>query len=397
MALNNWLSASVAAITFISTPQAARSANYEATGQLVWFRYSQGQIAKTAKRNFKVVAEDTKWFIRTEALEGPAKGKYDESYFDGTNLFTLTKFPISQSGTNLVPAVFKAGTNITTVYSPARAAANDSIGSVEPVVMPRFGPSLIAPVWLAFCSGAYLADAKGGRVAPVWDLPINSVNNSSYPITAKWELLDSQRGTPARVVYHNKGLLWQLSGTAATDRSSGDELMEVTELQAVFYPAPPPFDKGFTNAVYQVLTSTNIVYSPKGIAESSLLTLPTAFQLTYMAPPYEGSGTDMITMWAIAAQVESITVGANPPRFAPEANLKTLVVDERIERKEPGQPPIRYLATHGIWAGEKGLASLGERKHQVRLVIIRVLLVSLVILPPLALLVRKWRKNKTNE
>lgn len=316
---------------------------YRAVGNLTWTVYYKGNVFKRVSREFEVRTLGVEWSIRTDVKKGNQAGRYDEAYFDGTNLFSLTKFENAHGG------------------------VDDSVGVVELSEVPDFRPSAVSPVWLAFCSGNYLGQRTDGRIAPVWELPRDSVKDPAYPILAKWQFTDSHKSVPKSVVFWNRGQVWDLGGTplkglagskqATNNPSRSNELIGVN-LKAVFHAAPNPFTSGYTNAIYEVLATTNV----------GSRVLPLHFILTRFGPRRSGPPpSELLTMWTIEGRVMTVSTAEERPRFDPDTSLRTIVTDQRIRKKYPAiTMDARYLAQNGMWLTERGLETLPEIKSLIR-------------------------------
>ncbi len=340
------------------------AAGFHGEGYLTWSVFNNGQTSKVVTRTFRVDVADDKWSIRTEVARGTQAGKFDEAYFDGTNLFSVSK---AMTGTNLVKrTTVKGGTNDVTFVSPTNAVMNDSTGKVECTQIPTFGGSAVAPVWLAFCSGRYLNTITNGKIAPVCEIPKASMSQSDYPLRATWEFLGKTDYIPRHIVFWNRGKQWTFGGDIQSARSKAGTNLTITgNPEVVFYPAPKPFSNGFTNEVYEVLEETNFAIDLP-VSGTAVVDLPLRFRLACFGPRLAGvSSADVINIWTIDGVLTNLSSVGVTPHFDPDKSLRTIVYDERIQRKYPKIASARYLAKNGQWLNEQELVSLPSIKSEI--------------------------------
>jgi hypothetical protein len=284
-----------------------------------------------------VVVSGKEWWIRTEhSNENPAK-RYYEAYCDGKNIFSFTKFAVKEDTAN--PPI------------------NDSSLVVDTGNFPPYISGGINPVWVAFCSGYHLMEAKNGRIAAFWDWPRPTFFKTNYPIRATWEFLDGDALIPSRISYWNEGrILRAVIPPAAAQNLSTNAMAKGISAKTDFAAAPEPFDQGFTNAVYEVLESGKV----------GTTTIPLHFKLTLNA--VQGSddgGYALRTSWVFEGKVSESSAVVTKPLFVLAPTNKTLVTDYRIRRDYPNIKEARYMATNGAVMTEKELVAIPAVKVQV--------------------------------
>lgn len=137
---------------------------------------------------------------------------------------------------------FLAACDGSTIYDVCYFLRGGSEGGVFPHVVPNHEP-YFAPVWLAFCSGAYFQELCTNQI-PV-PIPENVFSGNSirgllaleYWQTAFWDLADSPPRTPR---------LFQSVDDGRIKRARGNWYVITEERYA------PPWERGFTNIVFRV-------------------------------------------------------------------------------------------------------------------------------------------------
>jgi hypothetical protein len=196
-------------------------------------------------------------------------------------------------------------------------------GFIERRRFPRDDSSNINYLWLAYGSGCYFDAATNDLVDPLWvlDNPAREGLNSS--VRATWERNQLER-VPRRVTYLGDGY-WH---TLTTTGKPLDAAM------------PVPFDKGFTNAIYRVLSVTNFYDT----------FIPTEFIFTRFGVRPTGSNKAVIEkLTETHAIVSSITGLSQSTNLLPKFDGTVRVLDTRSKTPGSANPGVTYVVTNGNW------------------------------------------------
>lgn len=238
--------------------------------------------------SFSVARDGVLWKIRTTPGSDSHGVPYDEVGYDGTNMFLMERYDVAGSQTNSHLSS-KDIEEISTARG--RAFQADSPPCLE--------PNLLLPLWLAYCSGHYLSTLtnNGMLVAPLFSFRSSLGSGRRTDLPAKWTL--DQGGFPSRIE-------WQATGSFVDTDSEGHE-------EEIHY--PPPYDKGFLQAVFEVSRTQPF----EGTA------IPSQFKITVPGPDYQGG---LRAYFTIDAGMDSIRplLSWSP---VPEITAKTLIVDAR--------------------------------------------------------------------
>ena len=274
--------------------RAAVAYEYEATGTLDGVRFLfERKPESIAPVSFHVYVRDCKWLIRARA-----KGDSVESEigFDGTHQYNYG------------------------VYLKALPGEDSWSGGVRPEGVPFFGPIPSIPIiWLALADSCYLEKGARSMVPPYSeDMPrmqlvIHAVRRQSAP-----RLLEE-------MVFVDDGY----------DRT-GIELRK----------RRPPYDKGFTRAVFSAGTFTNI-----GGCE-----LPLAFSLRVFRPSRAGgSADDLDLMFQYEGHIKDVGSTCSIGAFAPQVPTAAggVIRDFRFALPEALDPqPFTYGASNWLSVDE---------------------------------------------
>ena len=176
---------------------------FQVTGVLEKERLFNGKITQQYPvSEFRIYVDGCNWYIYVKPggtwEDGQLEMAYDGEYIRGIG-----------TGGSL--------TSIAGIYN----------GNTPPILTENRLPLL----WTAFAAGCYLREAAlTGKLLPPEEM-------TRTPIPARVDWMDTGDNLPARIIYFDDG----------TNRMQGKPV-----------PHPPPFDKGYTNAVYKVTEYTNI-------------------------------------------------------------------------------------------------------------------------------------------
>lgn len=198
--------------------------------------------------SFTLTVNGRAWFVRTTTPD-KRLSDYEEAYFDGTNVFHLSSMATAVK--NMRANGEEAGANV------ANAAVDNT------AFLHSAFAHYIAPACFAYASGAYLDGVTDQMVEPIWYWPLStgvySLENR-VTVKAQVERHPTAPRLPTRVVFFDEGLKRHPSWKSAKPVRR-----------------QPPYDRGFTNAIYSAGTFTNL----GGVA------LPTSAVLEVFAPKDE--------------------------------------------------------------------------------------------------------------
>ncbi len=232
-----------------------------------------GDVKKWNPVSFKIYVRNGQWLIYIPHPWGGAK--YLEIGFDGKTMYhsgVLEKNAIPRTDLSALPGLWD--------------------GSVSFDSVPFAGPEPHFPIiWLALASSRYLDDAND-RLMPPYSTEVLRVR-----LPASVMRMDNPPRLPQTITFFNDGF----------DRREG-----------VPKKIHPPYDKGFTNAIYTVNTFTNIGgYS-----------LPLTFNLKVFVHTYSGSGITLSDEYN--GTITNISAECPLTNFIPEVISEGRIRDTRF-------------------------------------------------------------------
>ena len=159
------------------------------------------------------------------------------------------------------------------------------------------------------------------RLTPVYN-PIASPHfNPDLQPEAKWELLKEPPHLPNSVVYLNDG---RIHSQNASNRPYYAKLGH-------------PYDRGFTDANYQITGVTNI----------GRLALPSGFIFQRFMPGGGKSSTDLRVLTRAEATVTAARPGCSRSSLLPEVPARGVVLNHRLAGLSLGATQLLYRSTKG--------------------------------------------------
>jgi len=214
---------------------------------------------------------------------------------------------------------------------------------VEGRVIPRPEGTLAEYVWFAFASHSFFSTLTNQDqvMVPIWSPEDPQIRRQPFTMKVLYELLASAPGLPSRVDFLNDGYYRSYN--------------PVTKAIDVI-PLASPFDKGYTNAVYRVLTVTNIAgYS-----------LPGRFVFTVYSSPI-GANEISFERSVVWGKTEGVSDAAPEKADMRPFNGLASVVDYRlggVVRLSGQSYPYKYCpytVTNGLWPDSSQLPAIKER------------------------------------
>lgn len=316
------------------------STTLEVSGRLTVVDPRGGQGGSNQSRIlFQIFLRDCNWKVITRPPFNPnSQIEYYESGYDGQVQATLFKV--------LEGAVYPEALVVTNFSGEGGSELRKNVpasdeGRVFPGGIPAPGEWYSAPVWLAYSSATCLERHSPGLAGlpRVWGSIGASYHDSGhYPISVEW--LSPAKSFPRRILFYS-------DGTRKGRRRDTGELFESKY--------PPPFDKGFVVAEFNVTKSTNV----GGIA------LPRLFELVSYVPVEGASDTNALRpVFRIEGVAESVRHSDSVQKFLPEITGKLGVEDYRFLGNTGGQR-VRYAVTNNTWPDELSVSKMGSYRSKV--------------------------------
>ena len=186
---------------------------FKAGGRITYEVFSDNVLERSFVRDFKLAVQGCKWIVESSSANDDF---YALKSYEGGVINNVGRIPA-------------AATN---------AALNKYASVVETEDVPGDDASGISFIWLAYCSACYLNSVTSNKFKPIWLLDDLTLRKEGY--TMKGFLKKADGGLPDEMIYFHDGLTYGRTKEGRTTRR-----------------APPPFQDGFTNAIYQMLESTN--------------------------------------------------------------------------------------------------------------------------------------------
>jgi hypothetical protein len=281
-------------------PSIVRGQQYTLEGDLHASYYRNGDFHSSRDKRFRVEVDGPKYRIRTVI---PGSTNYVEWGCDGQDLYRVFVSPAHYG--EQPPK-----------RQPSESAYPLLIGSADGV--PPDDGSLNQYVWLAYASHSYFRGLVTNRIEPVWHLDDPLLKASHFTCSAVIET--DPLGLPVHVAYFNDGFyrgIDRLKGAAVTQR------------------LPAPYDKGYTNAVFERISSAMF----EGQA------IPDAFRFVLYATPIAAPVPLRLLMVVEGRPTSRRTDHVSASDFRPQFGGKASVWDSRITGVVP--VPNNHLKAQG--------------------------------------------------
>ncbi len=265
----------------------------------VWNSYEKQEAA--LDKYFSVDLRDSVWLLKTW---GPGKDAHVyELGYEAGELFRLYTFIQHDHGAN------------TNKYSTL----------VKNGEIPDDDASLLNYLWLAYCSTGFVAGRTEGKLEPIWQMDDPTLNAEGFQFAAHITQ-SSSASPPSMVTYFSDGAYRLRDGNGPR--------------RLVW--ASPPYNQGYTNAIYQAQTSTNI----NGIE------LPASWTFVRYMPERNSPDRNRLRSRTITrGLVDSISPRVSVTSLRPIPPDNVLIRDERFAqvKKPVAQTEVRYSLTNGVW------------------------------------------------
>ena len=337
---------------------------FTVTGITTYKVLYSGDVRVWRTNSFTVSVSNCNWLIRSTPIHREELDYTEMGYANG-EIRMLYHFTKSVNG----------------------AETNILVGKVDQNDVPPDDGSTISHLWLAYASGCYFAQITNTHLKPVWLLDDFDLRYEGFTVNAGWKVSDLTPKLPEFVVYFNDGVLRARDSTGR-----------------VSFKARPPYDGGYTNAIFESLIWTNI----------GRIALPLAFSFQrFGLKNPAASSNDLALINLIEAQADQVSTAVGRISFGPSFAGTASVADQRFN------PPLRdliYTIRDGRWPAKTDSKLLKEYNHQaqsrgigkfagnppsgIRRLVIQCLFVILILIPLAGLMIRKLnpknqRKTKT--
>lgn len=245
---------------------------------------------------FSVLLTEQGALIRTSNSVSHLVG---ETAFDQDRIFRMDSFNVQSNG-RTVPVLD---------------------GWVEYGDVPAERPSGVSYLWLAFASGKYFEKVTNNFIKPIWVLDDPQLLKEGFTVKSDFTLAAQRPYLPTHIVYWNDGN-YRVGPTSANSKR-------------MVYAAPPPFNVGYTNAIYESLSSTNF----EGWE------IPIEFKFTR----YFISGDKLAIRTEAIGKVESLLPSPKIQKLRPSFIGEAFIHDFRFSRSIPPVNIVRYHARDGNW------------------------------------------------
>lgn len=317
-----------------------RAQTYEVEGDLRLRGYDTlGAEIAAMDRRFTVTVSNCSWFIScrdisTTRLLDELLGW--EIGGDGFATYALGRYDGKPRMRELVLRNSKTGdaekvrTNI----------ALSGTAEVNPGATPLPDLSLASYIWLTYASHCYLGTNHTEQLKQIWDFDDETRKFTDLTLPGKWQASDNPPHLPESLIYFNEGQYFvNINGRPST------------------MDAPKPYDGGWTNAHFEVLSATNIAG----------LTLPASSRFTRFAPRPNGtSSNDLAAITVVDIDLIGVMaagqVGARD--LLPHLPPNLLVSDNRLQPEI--DVPIHYRSREK-WLTLEEVSRLPEFDSQFRI------------------------------
>lgn len=296
-------------LNFAASGRSQSATDFELEGIVSYDLFQAQEVMLRYTNEFFVAVRDARFLINIRPM---GSSNYVECAWDGNVLRTVVAdFAIDKTS----------------------APTWRNAAYVEKAIIPRPEFPTLAAVWMAYCSGPYLLAATNEMLEPLWMQDNPHLRALGFRIPAKWLLADTMPPVPLHVVYLSDGIY----------RGYDPRKKEPFQI-----PLPPPYRLAFTNAIYRVVSLTNL----------NAITLPFTFVLRTFCVPLNPNFPPDLPRDTIVGQTTALRTSSSIHTFLPRFHGNASVYDysitpQSLNKSEPTNYAF-YIATAGRWpAGEE--------------------------------------------
>jgi len=200
-------------------------------------------------------------------------------------------------------------------------------------------------VWLALASSHYFTGQTNVMMPPIWHPEDPATRKQPFDMLFQHEKMTLSPGLPKQIMYFNDGYY-----RAYNPASKASDVIKL----------PSPYDKGYTNAVYQTLSFTNL----------GEITLPEVFVFcAYSTPLNQGQVPfERLLVKGVVKEVGvRILERAKLGKFEGVASVADyrLVMSGEPKKEIDGQKYVPYQITNGMWPDASQLAKIKAQGEQI--------------------------------
>ncbi len=307
---------------FFGSVFSALAVEFEVEGNAVYDLYS-GHSLEVSRTNFFVVSvRDGEWRIVTGPLDSSNRL---ESAKDADCLRTVN-------------TEFRGGTNSNRVWS--------NVALIQPRDRPSLENPFLQTLWLTYCSSAYFQSVTNDKIEPIWPLDNPLLSDAGFTLSGKWFLNETPPHLPVELIYLNDGIY----------RGYNYTKKEPKEIKL-----PPPYNTGYTCAVFTATSITNLNGS----------SVPLGFYFKTSQTPLGGHTPDM-PRDVMFGEVKTIKAHSSVDVFRPayqgEVSIHDYCIVEKMPKGSISDSNVMYKAYNGDWPeGEKLEGLVYKYIHKVAL------------------------------
>ena len=352
----------------------ASAQSYELRGRTYEERLDgRGAVATATSAGFSVFVSNCQWVIESELPNRPG-------YPDRRRVSSLND---GQIRSLFIPNTDGLQPKVTIVNGVARTQSvmkthiQAIVTSNVVLAACNEGEVFVSHLWLMFASGCYLAEKAGQEIAPIYDINACASFHKDLTQPADWMLTETEPHLPAFVAYMNT------RGIFAGKTTNG--VMK-------YLPLRPPYNQGYTNALYAVTGWTNV----------ENLVLPTGFTYHLFEPVGGGKSKDDLRVIARAfGIITNFSTAHSAAGLSPELPVNSVVVDRRLMHAKDPIEIVTYSGNAGVISTEQA-RKVHKRDARRRMFEhlprwLPVLVVTVAVLPMTILVFRHFARRRSND
>ena len=305
------------ALSVLSYNSQAQSLGVE--GRVIEQIFVHGQLTETREFQFSAQVNGCSSLISTTNSQTHQRMQVT---FENGWLYSLLSDPYPRTNFQQVVVVSDV------VPEPAHS------GRITPSDLPDDFSNCVAELWLAYASACYFQQQLNDQIRPIYPLDDPNLRREGFTLHGEWTLDDSAPFLPQKVSYFTDGIF----------RTFTNGKREV-------FRAPPPFDKGYAQAVYLRKASTNV----------NGFSIPSQF----LFERYAINRGKLVPRVTVEGTLESARATPTPRILRPAFSGKASIADHRFENSNPPVAVLYYSATNGYWPEPRELTTNYLRAAQM--------------------------------
>lgn len=313
----------LASVCFLASPVLPLKAAIQMEGVATYEVFGQHNRTLLVEEHFSAVVEGDRWFIDTKVVS-------TQPSIQPQLFCPPTQQAGSDGGDTYYLKVMPDGPN------------QDWVGWVEPGSIPNMGQSPSACLlWLAYCSGNYLAKTGQQQLKPVWIPSLNENQNRQDKCSMPFKVARNPDSAEflARLDYLTDGRL------DPCNPSHDFTNMNVS-----------PWNAGYTQAVFEVEGMT-VVEGKK---------IPSSFTFRLQAPAFKAIPPGLEMCAKMHAVVTNIMVGVSAASWLPRLSegRRVNVRDYRFTDVVTNRPLVSYTITNQFYQRTSSIVSQAVHSYK---------------------------------